>query len=133
MKTTAKSRTTTKTTRNEASGVEDVTRAVRSLARGSRDLLTDAGEVLERELAMAVAVSERIRDDAVSEELLRDARSVRVQAELRDSAHRVVDLIADAVGVATVTAVRFGEAMVDQPRPELPAHVREKEPAAASA
>lgn len=130
---TAKSRTTTETTRNQASGLEDVTRAVRTLARSSRDLLTDAGGVLERELAMAVAVSERLRNEAVSEELLRDARSVRVQAGLRDSAHRVVDLVADAVGVATVTAVRFGEGMVDQPRPELPAASLAEEPAAASA
>lgn len=130
---TAKARTTKATTRDQASGLEDLTRAVRALAHSSRDLLTDAGGVLERELAMAVAVSERLRDEAVSEELLRDARSVRVQAGLRDSAHHVIDLVADAVGVATVTAVRFGEAMVDQPRSQLPAASGAEEPAAASA
>lgn len=129
---TVKSRPTKAAPREEAGGVEDLARAVRTLAHNSRDLLTDAAEVLERELAMAVAVSERLRDEAVSEELLRDARSVRVQAGLRESAHNVLDLVADAVGVATVTAVRFGEAMVDEPRAKLPAPAEDK-PAAASA
>jgi hypothetical protein len=113
--TSARSRAT-KAPQSPAAGLDDVTRSVRTLARSSRDLLTDAGGVLERELAMAVAVSERLRDEAVSEERLKDARSVRVQSGLRDSAHRVIDLVADAFGVATVTAVRFGESMVDQPR-----------------
>jgi hypothetical protein len=116
---TVKSSTSPEITDNQTSGLEDVTRAVRTLARSSRDLLTEAGGVLERELAMAVAVSERLRDQAVSDELLRDARLIRVQSGLRGSAHRVVDLVADAVGVATVIVLRFGEAMVDEPRPDL--------------
>lgn len=116
---------------NQGKGVEDVTRAVRVLARNSRDLLADAGDILERELAMAVAVSERLRDQAVSEELLAEARNLRFQAGVRDSAHRVVDLVADAVGVATISVIRYGEAMVDEPRPDV--RVKGETVAAASA
>lgn len=119
---------------NASEGVEDLTRSVRVLARNSRNLVTDAGEVLERELAMAVEVSERLRAQTVSDELLAEARAVRVQAGLRRSAHGVVDLLADAVGVATVSAVRFVETMVDQPRPAREAAAEEPtEQAAASA
>ena len=114
----SRARTTSSTTPGQAAGLQDLTRSVRVLARSSRDLLVDAGEVLERELAMAVEVSERLRDETVSEQLLREGRDVRVLSGLRRSAHSVVDLAADAVGVATVSAVRFGEAMVDQPRRE---------------
>lgn len=115
---TPRTRSTSATTPADAAGLQDLTRSVRVLARSSRNLLTDAGGVLERELAMVVEVSERLRDDTVSEELLREGRQVRVLSGLRRSAHSLVDLAADAVGVATVSAVRFGEAMVDQPRPE---------------
>ena len=115
---TSRTRSTTATKPGDAAGLQDLTRSVRVLARSSRDLITDAGGVLERELAMVVEVSERLRDQTVSEELLREGREVRVLSGLRRSAHSFVDLAADAVGVATVSAVRFGEAMVDQPRPE---------------
>lgn len=101
-------------------GVEDVTRTVRQVTRTGRDLVTDVGEVLERELAMAISISERLRDEAVSEELLREVRTMRVHAGIRDSAHRAVDLVADAVGVALLTAARFTERLADEPRPALP-------------
>lgn len=130
---TPRTRSTAATKPGQAAGLEDLTRSVRVLARSSRDLLADAGGVLERELAMAVQVSERLRDETVSDELLREARAVRVQAGLRRSAHSVVDLVADAVGVATVSAVRFGEAMIDQPRPEPQAPAVDTATAAASA
>lgn len=116
---------------NQAKGVDDVAQAVRTLARSSRDLVADAGDILERELAMVVSVSERLRDQAMSEELLAEARNLRFQAGVRDSAHRVVDLVADAVGVATISVIRYGEAMVDDPRPE--AQVPRETVAAASA
>ena len=114
-------------------GLEDVTRSVRALARSSRELLTDAGGVLERELAMAVSVSERLRDDAISQERLDDARSMSVQSGLRESAHRMVDLVADAFGVATISVARFSESIIEQPRPQLPAGSHDDERPAASA
>jgi hypothetical protein len=102
-------------------GVEDLTRTARQVVRSGRDLITDVGEVLERELAMAVSISGQLRDQAVSQEMLSEARSLRVQSSVRDSAHHIVDLIADAVGVATLTIARFGERLADEPRPPLPA------------
>lgn len=119
--------------RPSQAGLDDVTRSVRTLARSSRDLLTDAGGVLERELSMAVSVSERLRDDAISQERLTDARSLRVQSGVRDSAHRVVDLVADAFGVATITVSRFSESMIEQPRPQVPAAPHDVKRSAASA
>ena len=100
-------------------GLEDVTRALRVLTRNGRDLVTDVGEVLEREVAMAVSISERLRDESVSKELLKDARAGKLQGGFRDSSHRIVDLVADAMGVATVSTVRFGERIADQPRRRL--------------
>jgi hypothetical protein len=100
-------------------GVEDVTRTARQVTRSGRDLITDVGEVLERELAMAVSISERLRDETVSKAMLAEARTLRVQSNVRDSAHRVVDLLADAVGVATLTVARFGERLADEPRRAL--------------
>lgn len=100
-------------------GAADVARTVRQVARGSRDLFEDIGEAVERELTMAVALSERLRDEAVAPATLADARSLRVQAGIRDSAHRFVDLVADVVGVATMTIVRFGEGMADDARPSV--------------
>lgn len=96
-----------------------VTDSLKVLARNSRDLLTDVGNVLERELAMAVSLSERLRDESVSAKILAEARAGKLQAGLRDSSHRIVDLVADAVGVAAVSAVRFGDQLVDQPRKRL--------------
>ncbi len=131
---TPSSRThTTAPAANQVTGLDDVTRSVRTLARSSRDLLTDAGGVLERELAMAVSVSERLRDEAISKERLKEARSGGIQSGLRESAHRVVDLVADAFGVATVTVSRFSETMIEQPRPELPGASRVDERPAANA
>lgn len=100
-------------------GLEDVVRSVRRIARSSRELATDAGEVLERELAMAVSISERLRDESVSGDLLKQARSGRLNSGLRSSSHRIVDLLADALGVATVSAVHFGERMADEQRGPL--------------
>lgn len=102
-----------------AGGLEDVTRSLRVLTRSSRDLVIDGGEVLERELAMAISLSERLRDESLSPEVLKRARSGRLNRQFRDDAHRVVDLVADVGGVAAVQAVRFVEQFADQPRPRL--------------
>jgi hypothetical protein len=101
-------------------GTEEVARSVRRLSRSGRDLITDVGEVLERELAMAIRISERLRDETVSDRTLAEARSLRVQSGLRKSGHRAVDLVADAVGVATLSITRFGELLADEPQ-SLPA------------
>lgn len=99
-----------------AAGLEDVVRSLRVLTRSGRDLVVDGGAVLERELSMAVSISERLRDEALSAESLERARAGKLNAALRDDAHRLVDLIADVGGVAAGSAIRFAEELADAPR-----------------
>lgn len=99
-----------------AAGLEDVVRSLRVLTRSGRDLVVDGGAVLERELSMAVSISERLRDEALSAESLERARKGKLNAALREDTHRLVDLIADVGGVAALSAIRFAEELADAPR-----------------
>src|SRR5207249_2354815 len=53
-----------------ATGLEDVVRSLRRLTRNSRNLATESGDVLERELGMAIQISEQLRDSVFAEESL---------------------------------------------------------------
>lgn len=97
-------------------GLEDVVRSVRALARSTRTIAEATGHVAERELAMAISISEQLRDSVMSAQTLERARKEELPAKLRQDAHRVVDLFADLGAVAFVTGVRFVEAFVDEPR-----------------
>ena len=112
--------------RDNAAGLEDVVRSVRELARMSRGLAESTANVAERELAMAIDISEKLRDSIVSAEALRRARAEDLPARLRQDAHRALDLVADVGAIAYTSAISFVESFVDRPRPKLPA------PAAAS-
>lgn len=116
-----------------AAGLEDVTRSLRVLTRNGRELVVDGGAVLERELAMAITISERLRDDSFSAEALERARKGRLNSTLRADAHRLVDLVADVGGVAAQSAVRFAEQLADAPRPSLATEEAGGDPVAASA
>jgi hypothetical protein len=120
-------------TSTTAAGLEDVTRSLRVLTRNGRELVTDGGLVLERELAMAITLSERLRDDAFSADALERARKGRLNSTLRADAHRIVDLVADVSGVAASSAVRFAEQFADAPRPSLATEESADGVAAASA
>ncbi len=111
--------TTTKPT-----GLEDVTRAVRGLLRTSLNLGESTFDVAERELAMAIRVSEQIRDEALSEKALERARHGGVSARLRQDAHQVVDLVADLGSIAYVSALDFMGRFADEQRPPLPTEQR---------
>lgn len=102
--------------RETGAGLADVMRSVRALARESRQIVTDAGEVLDREVAMAISISERLRDETLSPEILKEARSGRLTSAARGNAHRIIDLLADTGGAATVVALRFVERIADEPR-----------------
>jgi hypothetical protein len=102
---------------------------LRVLVRNSRNLVIDAGGVLERELAMAISLSERLRDESISPETLERVRPGRLNQRLRDDAHRIVDLVADVGGVAAGLGVRFVEQFADTPRSAL---VTEEPPAKGS-
>jgi hypothetical protein len=100
-------------------GLEDVTRSVRALLRSTRNLGTASLEVLERELAMAISISEGIRDDIVSREALERVRSEGVMAKFRLDSHRVVDLALDAGSLAVNSGLEFLENFADRRRPPL--------------
>lgn len=102
-------------------GLEDVVRSVRALARMTRDLSESAASVAERELAMAIGISERLRDGIVSADALRRARAEELPARLRADAHRVLDLFADAGAVAYRFGIDFVEGLTDERRPKLTA------------
>jgi hypothetical protein len=100
-------------------GLEDVVRSVRTLARNTRYLGESAASVIERELAMAVSISERLRDSVFSPEALKNAREEPLPAALRADAHRSLDLVADIAAVAYKSLIGLVEGFVDQPRPPL--------------
>jgi len=101
-------------------GLEDVVRSVRSLARATRNLGTASADVVERELAMAINISEQLRNEVISAETLEDARKQSLPSRLRKDAHDTVNLVADVGSVLFLVASRFVENFVDQRRPELP-------------
>ena len=103
----------------DGAGLADVVRSVRVLARQSRELVEQAGCVAERELAMALSVTEDVRDRLVSKEALEKARSQALLRGLRHDAHRAVDIAFDAAATLYVFSVDLVEAFLDQPRPAV--------------
>jgi len=98
---------------------EDIVSSLRRVTRTGHELVIEANEVLERELAMAVSISERIRDRTFTEEALNEARAGRLHARLRDDAHRALDVVADLGGVGASSAIRFIEQFAVEGRPPL--------------
>lgn len=97
-------------------GLEDVMRSVRALAKQSRLLVESAAGVAERELAMALSAAEELRDSVVSREALEKARDMELMSRLRSDAHRAVDLGVDALAATYVFGVQVVERFIDQPR-----------------
>ncbi len=90
-------------------GLDDVLQTAADLAEQLRETAVASARVGEREAEMLVNIGENVRDRAVNEELLAEARKMEVVDSLRRSAHRAVDLGIDAVGVA----LRVGSDAVD--------------------
>jgi hypothetical protein len=103
----------------DRTGIEDVIRAVRDLARRSRHLAEDVAGVAERELAMALTVAEQMRDSVTSPAALKEAREHLLLGRLRHDAHRAVDLGMDFVATGYVFSVRAVEGFLDDQRPTL--------------
>jgi hypothetical protein len=100
-------------------GIDDLAQSLRSLTRSGRALLTDGGNIVERELAMAITISERLRGDIFSENVLEDVRSRPFNARLRADAHRAVELVADVGGVLVTGAAQFARQIAEERRPPL--------------
>lgn len=102
-----------------ATGLEDITRSLRAVLRASREIGEVSADVAERELALAIRISENIRDRIVADKMLEEARAEPLMSRLRDNTHRAVDLFADATSVAFVNGKQFLESFADESRPPL--------------
>jgi len=105
--------------KEQPTGLEDVTRSVRAVMRASRAVGEASADVLERELAMAISISEKIRDNVFSEKMLEEARTEGLPARLRSDAHRALDLAADAGAIVYNSALAFLENFADERRAPL--------------
>ncbi len=105
--------------KEQPTGLEDVTRSIRAVMRASRAVGEASADVLERELAMAISISEQIRDNVFSEKMLKEARTEGLPARLRSDAHRALDLAADAGAIVYNSALAFLENFADERRAPL--------------
>ena len=101
---------------SDRTGLEDVVRAVRDLARQVRLTAEQGGGVAERELAMLLTVAEDLRDRVASPAALGRGREHKLFASFRRDAHRAVDLVFDGAATAYVFTVETVENFLDQPR-----------------
>jgi hypothetical protein len=97
-------------------GLESVTQAARDLAESLRRGTIVAGNLAERELSIVIGLAETIRDQTVSEPLLKRARAVPVVRGLRVSSHRALDLGFDALGVSLTLGSGAVDAFLSAPR-----------------
>jgi hypothetical protein len=89
------------------SGVDDIGRSLGKLVDSSFHLAETGAEVMERELALVIRLSQRVRDQVISAELLAQARKQPIPARFREDAHAVVDLVADVGAVFFQSSINF--------------------------
>jgi DNA-directed RNA polymerase subunit K/omega len=100
----------------DEAGLDDVMRSVRVLARRARQLVEDAGEVAEREVAMVLTATEEVRDRVISKEALGKARQQTPLRGLRQDTQRAVDLAFDAAAMVYVFGVEIVERVLERRR-----------------
>lgn len=93
--------------------VEELSKSLRTLVRSGRTVADAAGNVIERELAMAVHISEALRDDVFSKDLLERARKEPLPARFRQDLHSAADVVADLGAIAYQTFFRFVDSFAD--------------------
>jgi hypothetical protein len=89
------------------SGVDEVARSMGALAESSLRLAETAAHVMERELALVIRLSQRVRDQVISAEVLEKAREQPIPARFRQDAHDIVDLVADVGAVLFQASINF--------------------------
>lgn len=87
-----------------ATGMDELSRSLGVLALSARNLGLSTADMLEREMAMAIAISNQVRYAAISEQMLRRVREEGLPAKLRRDAHEIVDLVAD-IGFSVAVSV----------------------------
>lgn len=85
---------------------DDVSRSLKAVVRSSRTLGENSIDFVGREIAMAVKLSEQVRDEVFSPQLLEEARHSPVPASFRRSAHKAVDVVADVGSIGYLLALR---------------------------
>lgn len=93
--------------------VEELSRSLRALVHTGRAVADSSTNVVERELAMVIRISEALRDDIFSKELLEKARQEPIPARFREDLHRAADLIVDLGAIAQLTITSFVESFAD--------------------
>jgi hypothetical protein len=88
-------------------GVDDVVRSIGSLVDSSVCLAEKTADVMERELALVIRLSQRVRDEVIAADTLASARKQPVPARFREDAHAIVDLVADIGAVFIQSSVNF--------------------------
>jgi hypothetical protein len=96
--------------------IDDMLKALRSVGRSGGTVVNASGNALERELDMAIRLSEEIRDSVINPATLAEARQQRFHEQLRADAHRLIDIIADFGGVAALQMVRFADGFLGSRR-----------------
>ena len=82
--------------KEQPTGLEDVTRSVRAVVRATRTVGEASADVLERELAMAISISEQIRDNVISEKMLKKTRTDGLPARLRTEGSPIAAELAES-------------------------------------
>ncbi len=90
-------------------GQVDVFSSLKALTDSVQRVGIASIEIAERELSMAINISEQLRDGVFSEKALAEARSQKIPGRIRKDAHDVVDLLADVGTVLTINSVSFLE------------------------
>ena len=92
--------------------IDDMLKALRSVGRSGGAVVSVSGNALERELDMAIRLSEQIRDSVINPETLAEARQQRLHEQIRADAHRLVDIVADFGAVAVLQMIRFADGIL---------------------
>ena len=93
--------------------VEQLSRSVATLLKTGRTVVNASANVVERELAMVIRISEALRDETISRETLERARKEPIPAQFREDLHKAVDLMVDVAAVAGFMAFRFVDSLAD--------------------
>ncbi len=99
--------TATHTENKTSGGIENVAKSARTLLRSLSGLSTTSLKMIERELAVAISVSEQIRDGLVTPLALESTRKKEVVNQFRADAHRAVDMAIDAGGLVLNIGLDF--------------------------
>jgi len=104
--------------RDLTNGLDDLIASLQAVTRGGGRLAVSGGNLVEREVNMAVSLSEDVRDSIFSTQALKDARAQPLNGRLRTDGHRIVDLLVDIGGVTVHGALRAADTFFAQ-RPQI--------------